>query len=69
MESEEITPALAPPQGVTPDFRNPYSILPLVQITLVICIGVSSLFVILRLYTRLLIVRAHGWEDCELEPE
>lgn len=68
MDSPETIPAMTPPQGVTPNFIHPDGILPLVHFTVGMCLGVSSLLLILRLYTRLLIIGSHGWEDCELKP-
>ncbi|RDL40437.1 uncharacterized protein BP5553_00416 [Venustampulla echinocandica] len=59
----DITPSLAPPPGVVPNFENPESIRTIIDFTLGICIGVSSLFVLLRIWTRFFIVKMHGWED------
>lgn len=61
----DSTPALEPPPGVTPNFENPENITPLIEFTLGICLGVSSLFVILRVWTRFIIMKVHGWDDCK----
>lgn len=56
---------LPPPPGVTPNFTNPYSVQPTIIATLVICIVVPSIFVFLRVYTKLFLAKTHGWEDCK----
>lgn len=59
-------PLAAPPPNVTPNFEHPQSCAPAAQIGLGICIGIVSIFVVLRLYAKLTIVNNWGWEDCEL---
>ncbi|KAL8885343.1 MAG: hypothetical protein Q9205_001018, partial [Flavoplaca limonia] len=57
------TPALQPPPGVLPNFNDPYNTDSTINGTLGICIAISSIFVLLRLYTKLYIIRKYGWED------
>lgn len=59
-----ITPSLPPPPGVAPNFVNPYNINPLIDGTLGVCLGITSMLVISRLCTRFLIIKRHGLEDC-----
>ena len=59
------TPALQPPPGVLPNFNDPYNTDSTINGTLGICIAISSIFVLLRLYTKLYIIRKYGWEDCQ----
>ena len=56
--------ALAPPSGVTPNFIDPYSIQNSLIAWSVVCLTLTSLTTAIRLYTKLYIVKAHGWEDC-----
>ena len=56
--------ALAPPPGVVPNFINPYSIQKSLIASSVVCLALTSLTTAIRLYTKLYIVNAHGWEDC-----
>lgn len=61
-----LGPGLEPPPGVIPNFTNP----PDTQrtafiVTLVLCLSVTSVFVPLRLYTKLFIVKKPQWEDCK----
>lgn len=62
------TPALQPPPGITSNFDNPYNIKPEINAALGVCLGVSTVLVWLRLYTRFFIIKCHGWEDCKLLP-
>ena len=61
-----ILGALPPPEGVTPNFVNPYSIQPALIGTLVAALSVSTIFVFLRMYTKLFIRKSTGLEDCML---
>lgn len=56
--------ALPAPSGVTPNFINPYSIQTSLVISGVLCLALTTLTTAIRLYTKLLIVKAHGWPDC-----
>lgn len=58
-------PLSAPPPNVTPNFDHPQSSALAAQIGLGICIGIASIFVMLRIYAKLTVVQAWGWEDCE----
>ena len=62
---EFIIPALFPPLGVTPNFKNPESRGSEVIITSVICLTLMTLFVCMRFYTKIHIKRVVTWDDCE----
>ncbi|KAF7509484.1 hypothetical protein GJ744_008047 [Endocarpon pusillum] len=57
------TPALKPPPGTTSNFDNPYNIKPEIYATVGVCLGVSTVLVWLRAYTKFVILKSHGWED------
>lgn len=59
-------PAMAPPPGVAPDsLQESNSVFSWFIMTIVLCITLSTLAVVMRLYTKLRIIRQIGWEDCE----
>lgn len=61
------TPALQPPTGQTSNFDHVVSMRPEIYATIITCLSVSTVFVWIRLYTRISIIRSHGWEDCGFE--
>ena len=58
-------PSLNPPPSVTPDFVHPVTRANLTLIPCACIVAVMILFVILRLYTKLYVIQAVGWDDCE----
>ena len=58
-------PALQPPPGVQPDFIDPQSIADQTRHAIYACLPLMLLFLFLRLYTRLRILRAVGADDCK----
>jgi hypothetical protein len=67
MGSDAIVGAMTPPVGVTADFslaRTPVQ----EQFILVysITFGIAILLLVLRLYTRICLVRSVGYDDCML---
>ena len=62
---QAIQGGLPPPPGVKPDFVHPYTVQPFIKLCLALCIGLSTVFVWLRMYTKLFITRTPAWEDCE----
>lgn len=58
------TPAMKPPNGVTPNFEHPRGMGSEVYTTLFLSIVISTVFVWTRLYTKHFIIKTHGWEDC-----
>jgi hypothetical protein len=66
IESEGIVAALPPPPGVIPNFEHPESQGHRVVITTAILVPLATLVVTLRIYTRGMIVRSIGSDDCKL---
>ena len=58
-------PALAPPPGVTPNFDNPSSIGKAIIIVNVVFLTLMLGFVIMRIYTRGILLGSLHWDDCE----
>lgn len=56
---------LPPPPGVIPNFVNPYSRGWLIILTIVICLTLTTLLIGIRICTKFLITKSHGWEDCK----
>ena len=56
--------ALPPPSGVTPNFINPHSIQTSLLASMVLCLTLTTLTTAIRLYTKLTIIKTHGWADC-----
>ena len=57
-------PAMSPPAGVIPNFHDPPNLDSFVALTLTLCIGIGTLAVALRMYTKVFILRVLAWEDC-----
>ncbi len=63
--ANDIVGVVPPPHGIEPDFLNPYSRQPqLVQACLAGLIFVL-LFFFMHIWTRIVITRVLGWDDCE----
>ena len=60
-----IVPALPPPPGVISNFYDPPSRAPELRIGMGVCIGTTSVLLVLRLYTKLAITHTAGWDDCK----
>ena len=58
-------PGLQPPEGVIPNFTNPPSLENIQIAATVVCIALATLATVLRMYTKMFIIKAIGWEDCE----
>lgn len=56
-------PAGKPPPGVTPNFDHPQSRAIAAHIGMGICIGITSVLIILRVYVKLAITKFWGWDD------
>ena len=57
-------PGLQPPPGVVPNFVNPESRAHATIVGNGVATGIMMVFVITRMYTKLFISKAFGWEDC-----
>ena len=66
LDTSTAVGAYPPPPGVTPNFKNPdYFSGGIVPISAVF-LGLSTLFLAARLYTKLKIIKVFGSEDCRL---
>ena len=57
-------PAMSPPAGVVPNFDDPANLDIYVTLTITLGVAFSSVAVILRMYTKVFILRVLAWEDC-----
>lgn len=57
------TPALPPPDGVTPNFDNPPNQNALAWVVTTLCMVVSTLCVCLRVFTRIWVVKKFGFVE------
>ena len=62
--SPTMVGGLPPPPGVTPNFVNPYSLADLIRAVGTFLIVLVTLTTAIRFYTKLIILKAHGWADC-----
>ena len=58
-------PAGIPPAGVLPNFEHLRTRQADAYVGMGICIGVTSMFILLRLYVKLFITQLWGWDDGE----
>lgn len=58
--------AMQPPEGVRPNFENPPNSNRQLIAVMTSVIAISTVFVIARTYTRLVLIKRWGWEDCEI---
>lgn len=63
--TSNITGGLPPPPGVIPNFIDPYSKAWYSILTIVVCLTLTTLLIGIRICTKFLITKSHGWEDCE----
>ena len=56
-------PAMPPPEGVTPNLTDPYSREHQYIIVASIAIALLAIFVSLRSYAKIWIMRSPGWDD------
>lgn len=63
-----IVGGLRPPPGVTPNFVNPENLRTVWIVSLVACFFPPTFFIFIRVYTKLIIMKSHGWEDCKFCP-
>ena len=56
-------PATTPPEGVVPNFDNPVTRDTEIYVGMGICIGITVVFVTLRLYVKLAVTHMWGWDD------
>ncbi|KAI4104952.1 MAG: hypothetical protein L6R37_002996 [Teloschistes peruensis] len=56
-------PALTPPPGVTPNFEQPYTLLPYVELTIAGGIAISTILVAARIFVKTRLIKKWLWED------
>lgn len=54
----------SPPPSPAPNFTNPYSIAKGLNAVGILCTTLTTFTTAIRLYTKLYIIKTHGWEDC-----
>ena len=57
-------PAMSPPAGVVPNFNSPASLDTYVILTVTLGLTFITVAVVLRMYTKVFILRVLAWEDC-----
>lgn len=57
-------PAMAPPPGIEPNFVDPQSLYQYHVLTIVLTVAISTLALVMRIYTKRCIIRKVGAEDC-----
>jgi hypothetical protein len=62
---QQIPGVLPPPPGVTPNFEHPASHGHYLSLTSVVCVVIAAIFVFARLWVKLVVSRAPGWDDGE----
>lgn len=61
-------PALAPPNGLTPNFDHPPNDNPVALAAMTICLIVATIAAVLRIYSRVIVLKRVFLEDCKIEP-
>lgn len=61
-----IIPALLPPPGVTPNFVITGNPIETTVVLVAVFLPTATFFVWTRMYTKIRLIKSHGWEDCEL---
>lgn len=56
--------ALPPPEGIRPNFEHPPNRNKEIYIVMGVMITISTVFVFARTYTRFIVIKQRGWEDC-----
>ena len=59
-------PVGAPPPGIRPNFDHGESRAIEAYVAMGICIGLTTIFVALRVYVKLAVTHMWGWDDCKL---
>ena len=57
-------PASTPPAGVVPNSHNPPNLNAFLIVTLTLALTFGTLAILMRLYTKLFIIRSVAYEDC-----
>lgn len=60
-------PAVEPPAGVTPNFVDPPNREATIFPIMALCLTIATLAVLVRLYSKLFLLRSVAYEDCEFD--
>lgn len=60
-------PAAKPPLGVVPNFVDPTTLNAAVITVVSICLVIGTLAVLIRSYTKLVLIKSIAYEDCKCE--
>ncbi len=56
---------MSPPADIIPNFHDPANLDAYVTLTIALCVAFGTLAVLLRMYTKVFILRVLAWEDCK----
>ena len=60
---QQIIGVLPSPPGITPNFEHPTSHGHVLAVASVVCVVIATIFVAARLFTKVVVSRAPGWDD------
>lgn len=60
-------PAILPPLGVASNFVNPYNLSKYFTPYIAVLLAITTTFVWIRIYSKIRLIKSHGWEDCKFE--
>ena len=60
-------PAAAPPPGHVPNFIDPPTLFDWYIVTITLCVSISTLAIVMRVYTKAVLMRKVASEDCEYD--
>jgi len=58
-------PAGIPPEGIEPNFENPFTLAPLIFSIGTIFVFIMLCFVAARFYAKMILIRSYTWDDRE----
>ena len=61
---DPLSPGLGPPPGITPCFYEPYTLAPYNTVEIIVCVGVITVLLVGRVYTKTALIKHLSWEDC-----
>ena len=62
-------PSVQPPQGAHSNFSHPANLNTTALVVVLVCLIVSTLTLGMRVYTKLVIIRRFGSDDCESDAD
>ena len=64
MSNASYKPAALPPPGAVSDFNAPDTLWKWNVLCQIMCLSITTILVPLRMYTKSMVMRRVGWEDC-----